>query len=169
MTLKHKELLSNYVQTFFIFLIFLSVAVYCWPIMTGVYEGTFFVWQWIGVLLFLIGTVMKWSVEIKHNLSRTKKSRRNEQDFLSTDGWYSFSRNPLYLSQLVIVSGAVIFAPTWFGAVVLIAFFIAASNTIRIEEQRLSETYGSKYAAYKEMVGRWCLTPMQISVLWAYR
>lgn len=75
---------------------------------------------------------------------------------LVVGGLYRFSRNPMYLGLLLILSGAAL----WFGAlanlVVLIGFvaYITAFQ-IKPEEEFLTEIFGEEYRAYQRQVRRW--------------
>ena len=75
---------------------------------------------------------------------------------LVTQGFYRYTRNPMYVAALTVVVGWA----TLFGAVILVAYaallFVIFSLFIRLyEEPRLAREFGSDYAAYVSQVGRW--------------
>ena len=75
---------------------------------------------------------------------------------LVVEGLYRFTRNPMYLGLLFILSGIA----TWLGsplnAVILFGFiaYITAFQ-IKPEEAALEELFGADYHAYKQSVRRW--------------
>jgi protein-S-isoprenylcysteine O-methyltransferase Ste14 len=78
------------------------------------------------------------------------------QSFLFTRGPYAFSRNPMYLFELVLIFGWAIF----YGSLaVFVAFLIwwvfFNFYSLPTEERALEERYGDTYRAYKNKVPRW--------------
>ena len=79
-----------------------------------------------------------------------------ESSALVTDGYYKYSRNPMYLSMLLLTTGVAwllgsltAFLPVPFLYAVLRYRFIA------MEEGKLEEKFGDAYLEYKEKVRRW--------------
>jgi protein-S-isoprenylcysteine O-methyltransferase Ste14 len=79
-----------------------------------------------------------------------------ERKSLATGGPYSWLRNPLYVANSLVLLGG--FAASglwaWLPAAGL-WFALVYTLTIRHEERRLLEKYGSAYAAYCTNVPRW--------------
>ena len=75
---------------------------------------------------------------------------------LVVSGLYRFTRNPMYLGLLLILSGVALLLGSPLNLAVLIAFvaYITAFQ-IKPEEVRLSEIFGSEYESYKGQVRRW--------------
>ena len=75
---------------------------------------------------------------------------------LVTQGLYRFSRNPMYLSVLLILAGwALMFSSRtlWVYAVVIaIAFHL---RVVLGEEPWLAQTHGEEWTAYRSKVSRW--------------
>lgn len=75
---------------------------------------------------------------------------------LIADSLYLFSRNPLYLAELLVILGAafVLGSLSAFVApvvyVVVLDFFV-----IPFEEKELQRKFGDNYAQYKRLVRRW--------------
>ena len=78
---------------------------------------------------------------------------------LITSGPYRYTRNPLYLGRLIILTGIAIMATlpyyaNWivlgFGYVVFFAYYLPRKE--RVEPARLRETHGDRYEAYFEAV-----------------
>lgn len=75
---------------------------------------------------------------------------------LVVTGLYRFTRNPMYLGLLLILSGIAIWLGSPVNGAILIAFvgYITAFQ-IAPEEARLSELFGSDYECYRARVRRW--------------
>ncbi len=75
---------------------------------------------------------------------------------LATDGPYRYSRNPIYLSDLVLYVGAALLVN---GAAPLLLMPLLAIGlhwgVVRPEEQYLERKFGSAYTAYCQRVRRW--------------
>jgi protein-S-isoprenylcysteine O-methyltransferase Ste14 len=76
--------------------------------------------------------------------------------YLATEGVFAVSRNPIYLSFLIILAGVGL---TFRSAGVLIAVPVVAILlyllVIRSEEDYLAERFGAEYEAYRARVRRW--------------
>lgn len=76
---------------------------------------------------------------------------------LVTDGFYRFTRNPMYLGMILLLTAWSVYL----GAVVPGLLFIAATVwylthfQIKPEEQALETLFGDEYLAYKTRVRRW--------------
>lgn len=71
-------------------------------------------------------------------------------------GFYRFTRNPMYLGMLSILTGTALL----FGSlspVVMLPFFIYTMNELQImpEEIALEKIFSSQYTSYKQKVRRW--------------
>jgi protein-S-isoprenylcysteine O-methyltransferase Ste14 len=75
---------------------------------------------------------------------------------LVTDGLYRVTRNPMYLSMVVILLGVALLFGT-VGTLLPIPVFAWAiqRNFIRGEERFLEEIFGEQYLGYKRRVRRW--------------
>lgn len=74
---------------------------------------------------------------------------------LVTSGIYKITRNPMYLSLLVLYTGvACLTHMTW--AVILLPVVVVFSQVLIIREERyLDRAFGASYADYKARVRRW--------------
>ncbi len=75
---------------------------------------------------------------------------------LVTDGPFRYSRNPIYLGDLLILSGFLLAIEAVPG-LIMVPFFAwtLADRFIREEELRIEAEFGDAYRAYKEKVRRW--------------
>jgi protein-S-isoprenylcysteine O-methyltransferase Ste14 len=75
---------------------------------------------------------------------------------LITAGFYSLSRNPMYLAYVITTSGAAII----FGSITafiapVICFSVIHVVIIPFEERNLQKIFGQKYEHYQHSVHRW--------------
>lgn len=76
--------------------------------------------------------------------------------FLVTKGPFVFSRNPIYLGDLIIAAGAAIILSSLSAFSAPILFFVVLNNfVIPFEEKRLAQIFGEAYDKYKNRVRRW--------------
>ena len=73
-----------------------------------------------------------------------------------TDGVFRYSRNPLYLGEVVMLLGLAALLGTWL-ALLPIPVFVAIIRQIfiRSEERLLQEHFGRAYQSYRHRVRRW--------------
>jgi len=115
-------------------------------------------WNLLGLIAVVVGTVgLIWTMGL-HFAQAPKSGIELElaQSYLLRHGPYAFSRNPMYLSELTLLFGWVIF----FGSVaVLIAFGVACAVfnfvNVPLEERALQARFGEAYLRYKNTVPRW--------------
>jgi len=110
----------------------------------------------LGGALLLFGLVMTASAAGAFNRAGTPVVPFERSTALVTDGWYRFTRNPMYLGMALMLFGGGM-ALGSLGAMLPTAAFVATvqSNFIEGEEQLLTETFGERYREYKSRVRRW--------------
>jgi protein-S-isoprenylcysteine O-methyltransferase Ste14 len=75
---------------------------------------------------------------------------------LVTGGSYRFTRNPMYLGMVLMLSGIASLLGTLSPWLVILPFaWIIQKNFIEGEERFLEELFGEDYRAYKARVRRW--------------
>jgi len=79
---------------------------------------------------------------------------RKEKNVLVTDGPYGYVRHPIYLFQMVMLSGVVLLLPTVFSLMILLIHMICSYVKALDEEGFLKGVYGSAYLDYIKMTGR---------------
>jgi protein-S-isoprenylcysteine O-methyltransferase Ste14 len=73
-----------------------------------------------------------------------------------TDGAYRFSRNPLYLSLLLLLFGiAVLLFSLWLLFTIPILYILFLFKAVKPEENYLSQKFGEEYLDYSAKVRRW--------------
>lgn len=77
-------------------------------------------------------------------------------DHLVTTGPFSFTRNPIYLANTLLMIGIGLIAQNaWFVLLALIAAFLTQKLAIEREERHLADRFGKRYRDYAKRVRRW--------------
>ena len=97
----------------------------------------------IGLIIMLVGQVTLW-----RNYSGTVVIRVDHQ--LITHGIYSFTRNPIYLGGIMVVTGLPVYAASLYGFLVMLILIPIILNRIRLEEKLLTEEFQDAFQKYKE-------------------
>ena len=72
------------------------------------------------------------------------------------EGVFGFSRNPMYLSLLVLTASlAILIASLWLFIAIPVLFFLLEFFAIKPEEKYLSEKFGEEFSDYADAVRRW--------------
>ena len=75
---------------------------------------------------------------------------------LVLEGFYKFSRNPMYVGMNLLLVGLIITLANLYNIVYLIAFFFIVRNLFVLkEEKQMEDTFGEEYLSYKKKVRRW--------------
>jgi protein-S-isoprenylcysteine O-methyltransferase Ste14 len=79
-----------------------------------------------------------------------------EASVLVTDGWFHYSRNPMYLGMVVVLLGVGLGLRAW-APLAVVPVFVALIQTrfIRMEEEVLTQKFGESYRQYCSQVRRW--------------
>ena len=115
------------------------------------------IWNLIGLVPVLIGTLgLLWGLHQHSAQSPQGINMERDKSYLLMRGMYAYSRHPMYLSELTLLLGWVIF----YGSIaVLIAFVVWFTffnfYAIPQEERILEEHFGESYLEYKNRVPRW--------------
>lgn len=109
-----------------------------------------------GVLLVLLGQVLRFAVIGYAYVKRGGLNRRVYAERLVTEGFFAHSRNPLYLGNLISLIGLfIIHSNPWVLAIGISFFLLAYVAIVAAEEAYLSPRFGPAYAAYCRAVPRW--------------
>lgn len=75
---------------------------------------------------------------------------------LITEGFYKYTRNPMYVGMNSFLLGLLIILNNPINFIYLIIFFFIVRNLFVIKEEvQMLETFGEEYLAYKNKVRRW--------------
>jgi protein-S-isoprenylcysteine O-methyltransferase Ste14 len=114
----------------------------------------------IGVMLLLSGQALRLAVIGYAYIRRGGKNREVFANLLVTRGFYSHTRNPMYVGNYSIVLGfTLIYGNAWGYALMapLFAYIYLAITTA--EEVYLREKFGSQYDEYARRVNRFLPNP----------
>ena len=111
-------------------------------------------WEFLGLLI--IGLVLRfWAGAY---LGTHGNSMHTESPVLLREGPYRFSRNPLYIANLFVGTGLILFAnclPSWIAILLIALLIIHHSILIRWEEKNLLVNWSENYADYMHSTARW--------------
>lgn len=115
-----------------------------------------FPYNLFGSVVIVLGfLLMFWSANI-FNSRKTTIHPIGTPNLLVTEGSYRFSRNPMYLGNLLILIGSAIILGTLTYFLGPIIFFLGINQiVIPYEEQKLRNIFKSDYMDYKKKVRRW--------------
>ena len=109
-----------------------------------------------GAALIILGELIRLNA-VRYAGGRTRTTKVGAKS-LCTSGPYSRTRNPLYIGNLFIYSGVVLFSGGMYMfqllVVVIFYFFFQYSMIISLEEEKLSSVFGQNYSKYKNNVPR---------------
>jgi protein-S-isoprenylcysteine O-methyltransferase Ste14 len=113
-------------------------------------------WNYLGALLVLAGLALIILPASVFSARGTAIKPFDESAILIQDGFFAFSRNPMYLGMVTLALGVSVWlgsatpfvAPLGLLAVLQVRF-------IRIEEEMLQAKFGDEYRSYMTRVRRW--------------
>ena len=80
----------------------------------------------------------------------------SESTTLITEGFYKYTRNPMYVGMNSFLLGLLIILNNPLNFIFLIVFFFIVRNMFVIKEEvQMEETFGEEYLTYKGKVRRW--------------
>ncbi|MBW9270954.1 MAG: isoprenylcysteine carboxylmethyltransferase family protein [Candidatus Thiodiazotropha sp. (ex. Lucinisca nassula)] len=112
--------------------------------------------QWIGVMLSLAAiAITLWGMG-EFRASRNPVAPIRPVNRLMVSGPYRFTRNPLYLSLILLQLGlALVFRNGWMVVLLLPVVVIVHYYVVIREEAYLLRRFGSDYQTYQARVRRW--------------
>src|SRR4051812_18636732 len=111
----------------------------------------------LGVILIATGVLLAISAALLFRRERTEiKPTSPANRVLVTSGPFRFTRNPMYLSLVMITLGVAIWAGAWPMFLAPIATF-ATANWVHIpyEEAKMRRQFDADFEAYTSRVRRW--------------
>ena len=108
-------------------------------------------WFYIGLPVFLVGLVILAVATANFATTPTEKP--------ATQGAYSLSRHPLYLSMFIIYIGTGIASASWVFILLGIANIFWIRTEARLEERYCLKKYGDAYRKYTKRTPRWIGIP----------
>lgn len=114
-------------------------------------------WNFLGLIPVVIGNFgLFWGI-LAHSAQTPRRiDFELDKPYLLTDRLYRYSRNPMYVAELILMFGWVIFygsVAVMIGWVAWWAFF--NFYVIPQEERVMEASFGEAYREYKKQVPRW--------------
>lgn len=112
--------------------------------------------RWIGGALVLTGLGLMGAAALQMVAARTTVLPRSSPNALVTNGIFAMSRNPIYLADALVLSGAAFWWDVPLG-LILVGVFMAViqARFIRGEEAVLRAHFGTEYEDWCLRVRRW--------------
>jgi protein-S-isoprenylcysteine O-methyltransferase Ste14 len=110
----------------------------------------------VGLLIALAGQGIRIATIGLEYIIRGGKNRRVYAETLVTTGVYAHCRNPMYVGNLLILSGAAVASNSWSCVLVVMPVFMFAYRAIvAAEENFLRTKFGLAFEDYAHRVPRW--------------
>ena len=110
----------------------------------------------IGCAVLLAGVAVAWAALSELRAHKTTAEPGQRPTALVMSGIFSFTRNPLYLTLLlVLLSVAVMADSLWLVVSAGLLWLTLDRVVVRAEEKLLEEAFLEEYVAYKRRVRRW--------------
>ena len=114
------------------------------------------VWQVVGWGLIAAGLLLAVWAMVAFRRFKTSVIPRQTPSALIDEAPYSFSRNPIYLADLIILAGCVALFGAVSAVVTLQLFWAAMQHRFILpEEEVMRQTFGARYDDYCQGVRRW--------------
>jgi protein-S-isoprenylcysteine O-methyltransferase Ste14 len=109
----------------------------------------------VGGILMILGEIVRiWGVAFAGGATRT---RNVGAGVLVTNGPFAYLRNPLYLGNMTMYTGAAVIANVWVPWLILIVWIFFGLQyylIVLLEEEKLEKIFGSQYIQYISSVPR---------------
>ena len=114
-------------------------------------------WNLLGLLPALVGTIgLLWGVYLHSAQSSEGIEMELDKSYMLNRGLYSFSRHPMYLSELTLLFGWVIFYGSAALLITFLVWYLFFNYYAMPQEERvLEERFGEAYRQYMNRVPRW--------------
>jgi protein-S-isoprenylcysteine O-methyltransferase Ste14 len=115
------------------------------------------IWNLLGLIPAFIGSAgLIWGVVVHSAQSPRGMEWELDRSYMLSDGLYAFSRNPMYVSELILIFGWVVFYGSLAVLVAALAWWALFNfYQIPLEERTLENRFGDSYREYKKKVRRW--------------
>ena len=111
----------------------------------------------ISLFILLIGIVILINPIFKLIKSKTTVSpiKFKEVNKLVTSGIFKYSRNPIYLGMILIITSTTVFYLNYYSIITPLIFYFWINIQIKREEVFLKEKFGKEYLLYCFETRRW--------------
>lgn len=109
-----------------------------------------------GWLAIIAAVAMEYAAMRALSRAKTTILPTKASEHLVTSGPFSFTRNPIYLGNTLLMIGiGLISGIAWFLILAVIAAFTTQKLAIEREERHLQGRFGKRYSDYTKRVRRW--------------
>ena len=106
--------------------------------------------------LVLLGALVMGAAVVQMTLARTTVIPRRNPSALVTGGLFGWSRNPIYLGDALILTGAILWLDAVLALPLVFSFvWLIETRFIRDEEARLTLAFGAEFDLWAARVRRW--------------
>ena len=112
----------------------------------------------LAYLIFVMGLVFVLSAmrQFKQKNTIINPMTPKQTTTLVVDGIYNYSRNPMYLGLLLVLTSSGIFFGAWLSLLIVPLFWLLISTLQIIPEgEAMLELFGENFVKYKRKVRRW--------------
>ena len=110
----------------------------------------------LGQFVVLSGLVLMGAAALQMVLARTTVIPRRNPSALVTGGLFAVSRNPIYLADAIILTGAILWLDAVLALPLVFSFvWLIQSRYIRDEETRLTAAFGPEFDLWAARTRRW--------------
>ena len=109
----------------------------------------------IGIPLLVVSGLIAINALLIMKKNKTAINFNNPTTKFIIEGSFRFTRNPLYLSLLLIMGSIAVIVNSAWHLIALIMLFLFFNFVVVREEQYLGKSFGEEYILYKNKVRRW--------------
>ncbi len=133
-------------------LVLMGVSHWVFPIRT-LFPAPF---NLIGIVPLVLGLFISIAADRQFARVGTNVKTFDEPGRLVMDGWFRYSRNPMYLGFVLTLAGAWMLLGSASPFLEVLIFAVIADRWyIPYEEQKMADKFGQAYEDYKRQVRRW--------------
>lgn len=111
--------------------------------------------QNVGWALLILSLIMVWLAQSNMRESWRIGIDEENKTELITNGFFAFSRNPIFLGIMIANVGLFLVLPNAFTLLIIALSTTSINTQIRLEEEFLTEEHGKQYITYQSKVNRW--------------
>jgi len=110
---------------------------------------------YVGWVLLLVSLLFVWFAQGNMRESWRIGIDEENKTELITSGFFSFSRNPIFIGIMLANFGLFLVLPNAFTMLIISLSTISINTQIRLEEEFLKKEFGNQYTQYQSKVNRW--------------
>lgn len=115
-------------------------------------NDTLFYFGWV---LLIISLVLVWFAQGNMRESWRIGIDEENKTELVTSGFFTISRNPIFLGIMIANIGLFLVLPNAFTLLIIALSTVSINTQIRLEEEFLLREFGNQYSKYQAKVNRW--------------